>query len=94
VQDVFLTVWRDPHAYDAARGSFSSWLMAMVLHHKAVDAVRREESHRRRQARAEDDLVLSAPTSAATSRTTPGPAWWPSGCAPRSGRCPPPSGRR
>jgi RNA polymerase sigma-70 factor (ECF subfamily) len=63
VQDVFLTVWRDPHAYDAARGSFSSWLMAMV-HHKAVDAVRREESHRRRQARAEDDLVLSAPTSA------------------------------
>ncbi|SFT72906.1 RNA polymerase sigma-70 factor, ECF subfamily [Geodermatophilus amargosae] len=63
VQDVFLTVWRDPHAYDGARGSFSSWLMAMV-HHKAVDAVRREESHRRRQARAEDDLVLSAPTSA------------------------------
>jgi RNA polymerase sigma-70 factor, ECF subfamily len=63
VQDVFLTVWRDPHAYDGARGSFSSWLMAMV-HHKAVDAVRREESHRRRQVRAEDDLALSAPTSA------------------------------
>jgi RNA polymerase sigma-70 factor, ECF subfamily len=63
VQDVFLGVWRDPHAYDGARGSFSSWLMAMV-HHKAVDAVRREEAHRRRQSRAEDDLVLSAPTSA------------------------------
>ncbi|PWW24617.1 RNA polymerase sigma-70 factor (ECF subfamily) [Geodermatophilus normandii] len=63
VQDVFLTVWRDPHAYDGGRGSFASWLMAMV-HHKAVDAVRREESHRRRQARAEDDLALSAPTSA------------------------------
>ena len=63
VQDVFLTVWRDPYAYDGARGSFASWLMAMV-HHKAVDAVRREESHRRRQNRAEDDLVLSAPTSA------------------------------
>jgi RNA polymerase sigma factor (sigma-70 family) len=63
VQDVFLTVWRDPYAYDGARGSFASWLMAMV-HHKAVDAVRREESHRRRQGRAEDDLVLSAPTSA------------------------------
>ena len=63
VQDVFLTVWRDPYAYDGARGSFASWLMAMV-HHKAVDAVRREESHRRRQSRAEDDLVLSAPTSA------------------------------
>ena len=62
VQDVFLSVWRDPHAYDRARGSFSSWLMAMV-HHKAVDAVRREESHRRRQSRAEDDLALTAPTS-------------------------------
>ncbi len=63
VQDVFLSVWRDPHAYDGARGSFSSWLMAMV-HHKAVDAVRREEAHRRRQTRAQDDLVLSAPIAA------------------------------
>jgi RNA polymerase sigma-70 factor (ECF subfamily) len=63
VQDVFLSVWRDPHAYDRSRGSFSSWLMAMV-HHKAVDAVRREESHRRRRARAEDDLALTAPTRA------------------------------
>jgi RNA polymerase sigma factor (sigma-70 family) len=63
LQDVFLSVWRDPGAFDPARGSFSSWLLAMV-HHKAVDAVRREESHRRRQARAEDDLALSAPTSA------------------------------
>ncbi|WNV77848.1 sigma-70 family RNA polymerase sigma factor [Geodermatophilus sp. DSM 44513] len=62
VQDVFLSVWRDPGAFDAARGSFSSWLMAMV-HHKAVDAVRREESQRRRQARAEDELALSAPTA-------------------------------
>ncbi len=63
VQDVFLSVWRDPHAYDGSRGSLSSWLLAMV-HHKAVDAVRREEAHRRRQSRAEDDLVLSAPTAA------------------------------
>ena len=62
LQDVFLSVWRDPGAFDATRGSFSSWLMTMV-HHKAVDAVRREESHRRRQARAEDDLVLTTPTS-------------------------------
>jgi len=71
VQDVFLTVWRDPGAFDAARGSFSSWLMAMV-HHKAVDAVRREESHRRRQARAEDDLALASPTS---SRDVEEEAW-------------------
>jgi RNA polymerase sigma-70 factor (ECF subfamily) len=61
LQDVFLTVWRDPGAYDRSRGTFSSWLMAMV-HHKAVDAVRREESHRRRQARVEEDHDLTAPT--------------------------------
>lgn len=60
LQDVFLTVWKDPFAFDSARGSFGSWLLAMV-HHKAVDAVRREESHRRRQSRAEDDLRLSEP---------------------------------
>ncbi len=61
LQDVFLGIWRDPGAFDGSRGSVASWLLAMV-HHKAVDAVRREESHRRRQARAEDDLLLSAPT--------------------------------
>jgi RNA polymerase sigma-70 factor (ECF subfamily) len=64
LQDVFLTVWRDPGAYDRSRGSFSSWLMAMV-HHKAVDAVRREESHRRRQTRAEEEHDLAAPTATA-----------------------------
>ena len=62
LQDVFLSVWRDPGAFDGRRGSFSSWLMAMV-HHKAVDAVRREESQRRRQTLAEDDLALRAPLS-------------------------------
>ncbi|SDO73199.1 RNA polymerase sigma-70 factor, ECF subfamily [Klenkia soli] len=62
LQDVFLAVWKDPGAFDGARGSFASWLLAMV-HHKAVDAVRREESHRRRQTRAEDDLRLSEPTA-------------------------------
>ena len=62
LQDVFLSVWRDPGAFDGRRGSFASWLMAMV-HHKAVDAVRREESQRRRQSLAEDDLALRAPIS-------------------------------
>jgi RNA polymerase sigma factor (sigma-70 family) len=61
LQEVFLTIWRDPGSFDGSRGSVASWLLAMV-HHKAVDAVRREESHRRRRSRAEDDLVLAAPT--------------------------------
>lgn len=60
LQDVFLTVWKDPFAFDGSRGNFGSWLLAMV-HHKAVDAVRREESHRRRQTRAEEDLRLNEP---------------------------------
>src|SRR4051794_20669521 len=63
LQDVFLSVWRDPGAFDRERGSFSAWLMAAV-HHKAVDAVRREESQRRRRERAETELELAAPTAA------------------------------
>jgi RNA polymerase sigma factor (sigma-70 family) len=62
LQEVFLSVWRDPSAYDRARGSFSSWLLA-VVHHKAVDAVRREESQRRRQTMAEEDLALAEPVA-------------------------------
>ena len=60
LQDVFLGIWRDPHAFDGARGNVASWLLAMV-HHKAVDAVRREESQRRRRIRAEEDLALDEP---------------------------------
>jgi RNA polymerase sigma-70 factor (ECF subfamily) len=62
LQDVFVAVWRDPAAFDRSRGSFSSWLLAMV-HHKAVDAVRREESQRRRRTLVEDELVLGAPST-------------------------------
>ncbi|MGY1753559.1 sigma-70 family RNA polymerase sigma factor [Blastococcus sp. SYSU D01042] len=62
VQEVFLSVWRNPAAFDERRAAVSSWLLAMV-HHKAVDAVRREEGHRRRGRRAEDDMALNAPTA-------------------------------
>ena len=47
VQEAFMAVWRDPGSYDGERGSVRSWLMGMV-HHRAVDLVRREEAHRRR----------------------------------------------
>ena len=47
VQEAFLAVWRNPDRYDAARGSVRSWLMGTV-HHRAVDAVRREQAQRRR----------------------------------------------
>jgi RNA polymerase sigma factor (sigma-70 family) len=63
LQEVFLSVWRDPSAFQRGRGSVASWLLAIV-HHKAVDAVRREESQRRRQALAEEELVLDEPVAA------------------------------
>lgn len=47
VQEVFLAVWRQPERFEARRGGFASWLLSAV-HHKAVDAVRREEAVRRR----------------------------------------------
>jgi RNA polymerase sigma factor (sigma-70 family) len=47
VLEVFLAVWRQPERFQASRGGFASWLLASV-HHKAVDAVRREEAVRRR----------------------------------------------
>jgi len=47
VQEAFLALWRDPGRYREERGSFRAWLMSTV-HHRAVDAVRREEAQRRR----------------------------------------------
>jgi len=49
VQEVFLALWRDPAKFDPARGGFASWLLA-ATHHKSVDAVRREETLRKRRA--------------------------------------------
>jgi RNA polymerase sigma-70 factor (ECF subfamily) len=56
VQEVFLAVWRSPDGYRAERGSVKSWLLGMV-HHRAVDAVRREESQRRRAEEAVPDAL-------------------------------------
>jgi RNA polymerase sigma factor (sigma-70 family) len=47
VQEVFLTLWRDPTRFDPSRGSFATWLLTLI-HHKSVDAVRRESTIRRR----------------------------------------------
>lgn len=45
VREVFLELWRDPARYDPAHGRFPSWLLA-TTHHRAVDAVRRDEADR------------------------------------------------
>jgi RNA polymerase sigma-70 factor (ECF subfamily) len=61
VQEVFLAFWRDPSRFDSSRGSFGTWLLTLV-HHKSVDAVRRESAIRRRTVpAAEDGDEWSAP---------------------------------
>jgi RNA polymerase sigma factor (sigma-70 family) len=69
VQEAFLAVWRNAEGYNERRGSVRSWLMTMV-HHRAVDAVRREESQRRRaeDAQAEDVLAVDDPADAVIAR--------------------------
>jgi RNA polymerase sigma factor (sigma-70 family) len=62
LQEVFLSIWRDPSAFERGRGTVASWLLAMV-HHKAVDSVRREESQRRRRALAEEERILDEPVA-------------------------------
>jgi RNA polymerase sigma factor (sigma-70 family) len=63
VQEAFLALWRNPQGYDQRRGSVRSWLMGMV-HHRAVDLVRREEAHRRRAEAAIPDAVAADPDPA------------------------------
>jgi len=59
VQEVFVSVWRKASAYDPARGSVRSWLFAQI-HHRSVDAIRREEAQRRRASLPEPPIVLDA----------------------------------
>ena len=51
VHDAFLALWRAPEAYDPARGPFRTFFLSLV-HHRAVDTVRREERLRARTERA------------------------------------------
>lgn len=50
VHDAFLALWRAPEAFDPARGAFRTFFLALV-HHRAVDTVRREERLRKREER-------------------------------------------
>ena len=51
VHDAFMAIWSGPGAYDPSRGPFRTFLLSLV-HHRAVDGVRREERLRRREQRA------------------------------------------
>jgi RNA polymerase sigma-70 factor (ECF subfamily) len=58
VHDSFLALWRAPEAYDPARGPFRTFFLSLV-HHRAVDTIRREERMRRRNERASNLELLA-----------------------------------
>jgi RNA polymerase sigma factor (sigma-70 family) len=51
VHDAFMALWRAPEAFDAARGAFRTYFLSLV-HHRAVDVVRKEQRMRDRGERA------------------------------------------
>jgi RNA polymerase sigma-70 factor, ECF subfamily len=48
-QEAFLSMWRSGARYDRTRGSVRTWVLGIV-HHRAIDALRRATVHGRRQA--------------------------------------------
>jgi RNA polymerase sigma-70 factor (ECF subfamily) len=48
-QDAFLSLWRSGARYDRARGSVRTWVLGIV-HHRAIDALRRATVHDKRRA--------------------------------------------
>lgn len=56
VHDAFMALWQAPEAFNPARGPFRSFFLSLV-HHRAVDTVRREERLRRRAERVNPEPV-------------------------------------
>jgi RNA polymerase sigma-70 factor, ECF subfamily len=54
VQDAFLNIWRSGARYERTRGSVRTWVLGIV-HHRAIDALRRSFVHERR--RANDEAI-------------------------------------
>ena len=48
-QEAFLSIWRSGARYDHAKGSVRTWVLGIV-HHRAIDALRRATVHDRRRA--------------------------------------------
>jgi RNA polymerase sigma-70 factor (ECF subfamily) len=51
-QEAFLSMWRSRVRFDRERGSVRAWVLGIV-HHRAIDALRRNIAHDRRRTSAE-----------------------------------------
>jgi len=51
-QEAFLSIWRSRDRYQPDRGSVRTWVLGIV-HHRAIDALRRNLVHERRRSSAE-----------------------------------------
>ena len=51
-QEAFLSIWRSRMRYERERGSVRTWVLGIV-HHRGIDALRRNLVHERRRASAE-----------------------------------------
>jgi len=70
VQEAFLATWRSAVRYQRTRGSVRSWLLSIV-HHRSVDALRRNGTHERRRATSdglEEREDLAEPTDVQVAR--------------------------
>lgn len=56
LQEVFLQLWRNPGAFDSARGSLGAWL-AVITRNRAIDSLRK----RKPETDIEDVIVSVAP---------------------------------
>ena len=65
LQEVFLQLWRNPAAFDAARGSLGCWL-AVIARNRAIDSLRK----RRPETDIEDVVLSVAPDLAAEAHRT------------------------
>jgi RNA polymerase sigma-70 factor (ECF subfamily) len=64
VQDAFLSLWRSGARYDRRRGSVRSWVLS-VVHHRAIDAFRRDAVRTSRDVR-DDALAERIPAAERT----------------------------